>query len=744
MRPPDVSLVVPVRDEAGNIGPLIGEIRSRLDAAGLTWELFVVDDGSTDGSWGEIGDAAAADDRVRGERHDRGLGKSAALMTGFRHTRGETVVMLDGDGQDDPAEIPRMTALLAADPALGLVNGWKIPRLDPWHKTLPSRVFNLLVGWVTGLGLHDHNCGLKALRGDVARNLRLTTDMHRFIPTLVSLAGRKVVEVPVHHRRRIHGASKYGVSRFFRGLGDLGRIAALISARPEPDDPAGSRRLLRRGVYALLAAVALGGLLGRIGSVASVDRLALESRLVEDAARREAEAGRPVDRAAIRDRIVREKRLVRPFLSANDRSRWLTVRALVEHGGFAIEDLVVEPGWDTIDAVVHPGADGRLHLYSSKPPLLSVLAAGPYWLLHRLTGWTLGDHPFELGRLLMLIYGAVPLGIVLAFTFRSIDELGTSDWGRLWAAAVIACGTFLTTFAVVFTNHLPAAAAVAVSLWSLIRIRCLGDRSTAGFATVGLGAALAAACDLPAAAWLAAAVLILARCDLRRTLLAAVPAAAVVIALAAAANVAAHGTVLPPYAHRGDAPRPAASAGESWNPDNWYDFAIRLPDGRLLESYWRSPKGLDRGEPSRAAYAWHVLAGHHGIFSLTPAWLLVIPGLALLAARRRRRAFGEDQLAAAIAAVSAVVIAFYLSRPEPDRNFGGMTSGFRWVFWLAPAWAAAATPAADILGRSRGGRTMACVLLALSVLAAAYPAWNPWTAPWIEQALRHAGWLVAP
>lgn len=744
MPPPDVSLVVPVRDEAGNIGPLIAEIRSRLDGAGLSWELFVVDDGSTDGSWDEIVGAAAADDRVHGERHERGLGKSAALMTGFRHTRGGIVVMLDGDGQDDPAEIPRMAGLLAADPALGLVNGWKIPRLDPWHKTLPSRVFNLLVGWVTGLQLHDHNCGLKALRGDVARGLRLTTDMHRFIPTLVSMGGHRVVEVPVHHRRRMHGISKYGMSRFFRGLGDLGRITALLSARPETDDRDGGRRRLRHGVYAILAAVALGGVLGRIGAVASVDRLALENRLVDEAAKREVEAGRPVDRTAIRDRIVREKRLVRPFLSANDRSRWLTVRALVERGGFAIEDLVVEPGWDTIDAVVHPGGDGRLHLYSSKPPLLSVLAAGPYWLVHRLTGWTLGDHPFELGRLLMVLYGVSPLAIVLAFTCKSIDAIGTSDWGRLWAAGVIACGTFLSTFAVVFTNHLPAAAAAAVSLWYLLRVRCLGDRSAGCFAAVGLATGFAAACDLPAAAWLAAAGVILARCDVRRTLTAALPAAAVVVAAAAAANHAAHGTIVPPYAHRATAVRPAATAVESWNPDNWYDFAIRLPDGRLLESYWRSPKGPDRGESSRLNYAWHVLAGHHGIFSLTPAWLLVIPGVALLAGRRRRNTPGEADVAVAIAAVSLLVIAFYLARPQPDRNYGGMTSGFRWVFWLAPAWAVAATPAADILGRSRGGRVVACALLGLSAVAAAYPTWNPWTVSWIEQALRHAGWLATP
>ena len=743
MRPPDVSLVVPVRDEAGNISPLIGEIRGRLDAAGLAWELFVVDDGSTDGTWEEIAAAATGDDRVQGVRHAGGRGKSAALMTGFRRCRGATIVMLDGDGQDDPAEIPRMVARLG--PAVGLVNGWKTPRLDPWHKTLPSRVFNFLVGGVTGLHLHDHNCGLKAMRGDVARGLDLATDMHRFIPALVALAGHGVVEVPVHHRPRVRGASKYGVSRFFRGLADLGRVAALITAMPEAGDGAEPRRSTRLGMYAILAAVALGGVLGRIGAVASVDRLALEQRLVDEAAARAATAGEPVDRVAIRDRVERRKRLLRPFLSGNDRSRWLTIRALVERGTFTIEDLVVEPGWDTIDAVVHPDTAGRLHLFSSKPPLLSVIAAGPYWVLHRLTGWTLGDHPFEIGRTLLVIYAILPLAATMFFSFRLIEALGASDWGRFWAAAVVACGTFLTTFAVVLTNHLPAAAAAAASGWLLWEIRCRGARSRAAFAAAGFTAALVAAFELPALAWLGAVLVVLVRCDARRALAAALPAAAVVAAAALGTNHLAHGTIVPPYAHRADGVTAArdVAAGESWNPDNWYDYAIRLPDGRLLESYWRSPRGVDRGEPSRLAYAWHAIAGHHGIVSLTPAWLLVVPGLALLAARRRREAPGEHDLAAAIAVVSLVVVAFYLARPQPDRNYGGMSSGFRWVFWLAPLWAAATVPAADVLGRSRTGRVVACVLLALSVLSVAYPTWNPWTPPWIEQWMRHAAWLPA-
>ena len=784
MTTPVVSLVVPVRDEAGNITPLVAEIRTSLDTAGLPWELFLVDDGSTDGSGAEIETLEATDLRVHGIRFERGQGKSAALAAGFARCQADRIVMLDGDGQDDPAEIPRMLSLLSKDGSetgggsaveagrADFVNGWKTPRLDPWHKTMPSRVFNWLVGLFTGLWLHDHNCGLKAFRRDVMRRLELTEGMHRFLPVLAAAEGFRVVELPVHHRPRTLGNSKYGIARFFHGLFDLTRVAARVWGKVRPlavPRRCDSRSRLRHGVYALLATMALASLLGRIGAVASVDRIGLEKKLVADAVAKVEATGEGPDMAAIRATIEKEKRLIRPFLSGNDRSRWLTIRSLVERGTFAIDDLVVEPGWDTIDAVVHPDASGSLRLYSSKPPLLSVLCAAPYWLLNRLTGWTLGDHPFELGRSLMVLYGLVPLALFMVFTFRLIDRIGTSDWGRLWAAGLAAGGTLLNTFAVVLTNHVPAAACTAASAWFAHRIAVDGLRSHAGFAAAGATAALAAAFELPALAWLAAVVGILASCDLRRTLTATVPAALIVAAAALSTNWLAHGTISPPYAHRAAAARPLPAGvvlrdGESWNPDNWYDYSLRLSNGRLLTSYWNKPQGVDRGEPSAASYAWHALVGHHGIFSLTPAWLLAIPGIGMLAASAGRRRHGQRQgqglrggqqaddlgmagqqrIAWAIGLVSLVVIAFYLSRPQLDRNYGGTSSGFRWAFWLAPLWVMAAVPAADRLAGGRMGRVLALSLLGLSVISVAFPTWSPWTTPWLQQWLTHAGWIDGP
>jgi hypothetical protein len=151
--------------------------------------------------------------------------------------------------------------------------------------------------------------------------------------------------------------------------------------------------------------------------------------------------------------------------------------------------------------------------------------------------------------------------------------------------------------------------------------------------------------------------------------------------------------------------------------------------GRERTSYWSDPAGIDRGEPSRAVYALHVLIGHHGIFSLTPIWLLSLAGCLQWLGDRQRR-----WLAGAILLLSGVCLAFYLSRPQVDRNYGGMTSGLRWMFWFAPLWLVTLLPAADWLAERRWGRWLGLALLALSVLSVSYPTWNPWTSPWLHNA----------
>jgi hypothetical protein len=303
------------------------------------------------------------------------------------------------------------------------------------------------------------------------------------------------------------------------------------------------------------------------------------------------------------------------------------------------------------------------------------------------------------------------------------ERLGTTDWGRIFMVAAGTFGTFLTTFVVTINNHAPAAVSVAIALYAAIRIWYDGERRLRYFMLAGFFAAFAAACELPALSFFALLGAGLLWKSPRETLRAGLPAALVVVIAALVTNFIAHDSLRPPYMHR----------SKSDPADNWYDYTYQR-DGREVESYWRHPVGIDRGEPSLARYALHATVGHHGIFSLTPLWLLSVAGVVMLWRRDRVTA-----LALLIVALSLVCLAFYIFRPETDRNYGGMSSGFRWMFWFAPLWLVALLPAADGLSRSLLGRGFALVLLALSVMSASYPTWNPWTHPWLWNFISYLG-----
>ena len=173
---------------------------------------------------------------------------------------------------------------------------------------------------------------------------------------------------------------------------------------------------------------------------------------------------------------------------------------------------------------------------------------------------------------------------------------------------------------------------------------------------------------------------------------------------------------------------------------NWYDYSF-WRGGRLRDSYWRDRHGIDAGEPSSATYALHVLVGHHGIFSLTPIWLLSFVGIGIMAIKGSKE---YRAMALLIGAVSVVCIGFYLARPLADRNYGGMTSAFRWAFWMTPLWLCGMLPALEAMGRSRWLRGLVVVLRGMSALSAAYPTWNPWTHPWIMNLMLHMDWVQLP
>ena len=232
-----ISIVIPVFNEKDSLALLHGEIAQIAENAQLDAEVLFVDDGSRDGSWDAIV-VLAQQPRVRGIRFRRNFGKAAALSAGFAAARGDIVMTLDADLQDDPAEIPQFLAALAV--GMDVVSGWKKTRHDPWHKVFPSRVFNVMVSWLTGVRLHDHNCGMKCYRAEVLREIRLYGELHRFIPVLADARGFKVGEVVIQHRPRRFGVSKYGVRRFVKGFLDLLTVKFLTGFGQRPQHLLGS------------------------------------------------------------------------------------------------------------------------------------------------------------------------------------------------------------------------------------------------------------------------------------------------------------------------------------------------------------------------------------------------------------------------------------------------------------------------------------------------------------------------
>jgi glycosyltransferase involved in cell wall biosynthesis len=227
-----ISVVVPLHDEERSIALLHEELEAALEPLGEPWETVYVDDGSTDGSFAALTRLHARNDNVRVVRLRRNFGKAAALAAGFAQAAGDRVITLDGDLQDDPAEIPRLLAKL--EEGFDLVSGWKTKRRDPLRRRIPSKIFNRVVGWMSGLRLHDMNCGLKAYRGEVVRNLVLYGELHRFIPVLAHEQGYRVAELPVHHRPREHGRSRYGLERYLRGFLDLLTVSFMGRYRHRP------------------------------------------------------------------------------------------------------------------------------------------------------------------------------------------------------------------------------------------------------------------------------------------------------------------------------------------------------------------------------------------------------------------------------------------------------------------------------------------------------------------------------
>ncbi|MFQ5847089.1 MAG: glycosyltransferase family 2 protein [Candidatus Methylomirabilales bacterium] len=246
-----LSLVIPVLNEEGNLRPLWSAIGEALNPLGLTYEVVIVDDGSTDGTLNVARQIQAQDPRWVIVALRRNFGQTAAMSAGFDHARGEVIVTMDGDLQNDPADIP---TLLELAKEYDLVSGWRVNRKDPFFtRHLPSRIANWVISVVTGVKLHDYGCTLKAYRREVVRSLHLYGEMHRFIPAVASWMGVSVTEVKVRHHPRRIGRSKYGLGRILRVLLDLLTVKFLLSYSTKP--------IQIFGLLGLLSGMA-GGLLG--------------------------------------------------------------------------------------------------------------------------------------------------------------------------------------------------------------------------------------------------------------------------------------------------------------------------------------------------------------------------------------------------------------------------------------------------------------------------------------------------
>ena len=228
----DLSMVIPVKEESENLPELLKEIVAAIEPTGFSYEVIIIDDGSRDNTWDVVENLSKEYPFIRGFRFQFNCGKADALALGFSKAKGNYVATLDGDLQDDPLEIPKMIKIL--DEGYDLVSGWKIRRLDPWHKTWPSKLFNLTVSMVCGKRLHDFNCGIKAYRRSVVRYIELYGDYHRFIPVMAKWQGFRITEMPVAHRARVHGVSKYGISRLVSGFLLLFSLMFILSLSTTP------------------------------------------------------------------------------------------------------------------------------------------------------------------------------------------------------------------------------------------------------------------------------------------------------------------------------------------------------------------------------------------------------------------------------------------------------------------------------------------------------------------------------
>ena len=402
----------------------------------------------------------------------------------------------------------------------------------------------------------------------------------------------------------------------------------------------------------------------------------------------------------------------KPLQSANDRSRWCTVWSLVERGTFRIDEIRQQPGWDSID-IIHD--DG--HFYSTKPPLLTVIVAGMTWCVTQITGWTLLTDTHAVTTVVLLLVNLLPFAVSLWLLSTLLERHARTDWCRHFVLSTAAFGTLLTPFLMTLNNHTVAAAGVMVAVYALMRLLSDEVPRAEMFALCGFAAVWTCANELPAAAFSLATFLLAWKQSPRQTVRWYVPAALVPIVALLVTNVIATGSWKPAYASYGSSK---------------YNFVI---EG--VPSYWMNPQGVDRNLDSPLMYFIHCTVGHHGIWSLSPVFLLAIVGWLM---SRRVPDIALRSVLRCGAVLTAIILAFYLTRTQ-NYNFGGVSCALRWSLWLTPLWLLALLPALDAIVNQRTLQVLATMLLVGSTFSAWQPIQNPWQQPWLFDLMEERGWI---
>ncbi len=403
--------------------------------------------------------------------------------------------------------------------------------------------------------------------------------------------------------------------------------------------------------------------------------------------------------------------------SANDRSRWCTVWSLVERGTFQIDEIDADEKWSTIDKVRHRNSDSEpYHFYSSKPPLLSTAVAALYWLERNTLGYSLTEHTDFVSRLLLFVVNVLPMVLCLLSlrkTLRLIEVDGRSLWLLLTSAAF---GSMLNPFLTTLNNHTPAAVSLVFCLSAMTRVCLSNGPRGRDYAIIGFTAALTCCFELPAALFGLLTFVFVVKRDWRKTAACYVPAAIVPLAAFFVTNIICTGGIKPFYAYYGT------------------DKYVYVHEG--IPSYWTTPQGIDANAESPAVYLFHCLLGHHGIFSISPIFLLTIVGWHLTFRRKHYLKLLPIQLMGA--SLSLIVLTFYLTRTA-NYNYGGNSAALRWMLWMTPFWWYGMIPAVQKLAASRRGVALVVLLLAVSIYSSAYSLQQPWKPGWIFDRMQTAG-----